>query len=143
GIEYINGYLNKLYHENIFCGKFDIRDIERLMGNLAPNYKEAYLNIFEPVLVNSLGSAVLGKSAYRLGISYSDFAEMQKILGSCAGRQELDVLLLNAADRMLTELRLGTVFLRGYVKLVLPGISARLYYAFSHDGALREIYFPG
>lgn len=72
GIEYINEYLRRIVLENRFCSRFDNGKINRLLEAYCPDYKELLINIYEPVVTNALGIALLSNNVTRLDIGCAD-----------------------------------------------------------------------
>ncbi len=132
GIEYISGYLKKLYYENLFCRKFSETDIGMLLNGYDRRHRELLINIFLLVLKNSLGSALLGHSARRLEIRGSDREGLSKML-SRLGRTELYAALKNAAGRLMEELDIESGFLREYLLCAVREILPELQNALKHD----------
>lgn len=60
GIEFINDYLSKINHENIFCNKFN--NIDNLLIKLYFNYIDLPINIFEIVLTKVIILEYLNKN---------------------------------------------------------------------------------
>lgn len=72
GIEYINNYLKILILENNFCNNFNINDINSLLQSYDRNCDELLINIFELVLINSLGCLICDKDVKNLNITNLD-----------------------------------------------------------------------
>lgn len=69
GIEFIQAYLNCLYHENLFCSNFADDDVHHLLCGYMEDYAEHLMNIYEPVLLAALGCAIAGTDPKRLDIT--------------------------------------------------------------------------
>lgn len=100
GIEYINKYLQHLIIENTFCSKFDSDKIISLLTAYCEDYKGLLINIFEPVAVNALGLALLGKNALGLDISETDRGLLVHSFLNCTEEQKR--LMLNQAVEKLS-----------------------------------------
>lgn len=74
GIEFILEYLERINYENVFCNKFDNKNIRNLLNNY--DYKEIPINIFEIVLMNSIVLKYLNKDIYSLNISDIDICKI-------------------------------------------------------------------
>jgi hypothetical protein len=72
GIEYIYNYLNNLSLENEFCNNFDISEINRLLKGYDKKCELLLINIFELLLINSLGVIACGKDLNSLNINNLD-----------------------------------------------------------------------
>ena len=55
GISYIEEYIRRIRIENSFISLFDFDIVIGLLQRGVPDYKENYLNLSEPVFINSLG----------------------------------------------------------------------------------------
>ncbi|APH23658.1 TPA: DUF6179 domain-containing protein [Clostridium botulinum] len=72
GIEYVYNYLYDLSLENEFCNKFDIGEINKLLKGYDKNCQLLLINIFELVLINSLGLIICNKDLSSLNINNLD-----------------------------------------------------------------------
>jgi hypothetical protein len=97
GVEYINNYLYTLNLENEFCYKFDIDEINELLNGYDKQSELLLINIFELVLINSLGLIICGKSLKYLNISSIDREFIKNKLDKFS-LEELQKALLEYAD---------------------------------------------
>ncbi|MCR1974298.1 DUF6179 domain-containing protein [Clostridium sporogenes] len=72
GIEYVYNYLYDLSLENDFCNKFDIGEINKLLKGYDKKCELLLINIFELVLINSLGLIICNKDLSSLNINNLD-----------------------------------------------------------------------
>ncbi|ACA56318.1 hypothetical protein FDC45_00715 [Clostridium botulinum] len=72
GIEYVYNYLYDLSLENEFCNKFDIGEINKLLKGYDKKCELLLINIFELVLINSLGLIICNKDLSSLNINNLD-----------------------------------------------------------------------
>ena len=72
GISYIEEYIRRIRIENSFMSLFDFDIVIGLLQRGVPDYKENYLNLSEPVFINSLGKELLGQDPNTLNIFKSD-----------------------------------------------------------------------
>lgn len=72
GIEYIYNYLYNLNLENEFCSKFDIDEVNKLLKGYDEKCELLLINIFDLVLINSLGLVICGKDLNNLNINNLD-----------------------------------------------------------------------
>ncbi len=72
GIEYVYNYLYDLSLENEFCNKFDIGEINKLLKSYDKKCELLLINIFELVLINSLGLIICNKDLNSLNINNLD-----------------------------------------------------------------------
>lgn len=80
GIEYILEYLNRLYVENSFCSNFPSNEIENLLRGYSYDYKDIPLNIFEIVIRNMIGLAIIDENIIQLSINDSQRLELYETL---------------------------------------------------------------
>lgn len=59
GIEYIKLYVESLYSENVFCNKFDLRDINELLKKCGNVYDDIPINIYSLVFNNFIGKCII------------------------------------------------------------------------------------
>ncbi|MBO5478878.1 MAG: hypothetical protein J6A04_04120 [Clostridia bacterium] len=76
GIEFIKEYLNSLYLENIFCKKFPEEKIKYLLYGYSHDYKELIINIFEIVLLETIGCKLVKRDIQDLIISTAELNEI-------------------------------------------------------------------
>ncbi len=103
GVEYILKYLEQLYIENIFCNKFDEKDIKALLMGYNQDYRVMLLNFFEVVLQNILGLELISSDILRLNIYAEDRLILQEMLENL-DLFELQDKLLIALDSILDKL---------------------------------------
>ena len=125
GIEYIYGYLEKLYWENYFCKKFSAAGIRLLLRSYDRNYQNLLLNIFELVLANALGCLLANKRATHLNIEPLDREYLQNSLQGSSPEQ-LNSILKDAAERLCTELSITNHSLRQYIFKTVRNIAVNL-----------------
>ena len=76
GIEFINKYLEYINYENIYCKKFNYKNIDLMLKKKYIKYEELVINIFSDVFLVSLLLRYLDKNIYSLDI---DLIEIDKI----------------------------------------------------------------
>lgn len=76
GIEFINKYLEYLNYENVFCRRFNYRNIDMMLKKKYIKYEELVINIFSDVFLISLLLRYLDKDIYSLNI---DLIDLNKI----------------------------------------------------------------
>ncbi|ACA54604.1 hypothetical protein N494_03475 [Clostridium botulinum A2B7 92] len=72
GIEYMYNYLYNLSLENEFCNKFDISEINKLLKGYDKKWELLLINIFELVLINSLGLVICNEDLSSFNINNLD-----------------------------------------------------------------------
>lgn len=105
GIEFIEKYLRYIEAENLFCKIFDENDIDRLMRKVSPDYKNCPINIFESVLLCSLGLIISGKYPKFLDLTESDVKKLV-ILFSEKENNQISEILRNAVNELLNAERI-------------------------------------
>lgn len=123
GIEYISNYLETLNLENEFCYKFDINEINELLKGYDKNYELLLINIFELVIINSLGLIICGKSLNSLNISNIDREYIKNKLSKLP-EGELQEALLKYADRCCEILDIRNKALINYISKSIPKITS-------------------
>jgi len=93
GIEYIDNYLETLSLENEFCYNFDSYEINELLKGYDKNSELLLINIFELVLINSLGLIICGKSLKNLNINSIDREQIKNKLIKLSVEELQEVLL--------------------------------------------------
>ena len=115
GIEYINNYLETLSLENEFCYNFDICEINELLKGYDKKCELLLINIFELVLINSLGLIICGKSLKNLNINSIDREQIRNKLGKLS-LEELQGALLKYAKRCCEILDIRNKALVNYIR---------------------------
>jgi hypothetical protein len=93
GIEYIYNYLKHLELESEFCSKFDISEITKLLSGYDRKSELLLINIFELILINSIGVISCGKDLNSLNISSMDREYIKNKLGKLSLEELKDELL--------------------------------------------------
>ncbi|OOM05848.1 DUF6179 domain-containing protein [Clostridium saccharobutylicum] len=115
GIEYIKNYLETLNLENEFCYNFDINKINKLLKGYDKKCEVLIINIFELVLINSLGLIICGKSLDNLTINNIDREHIKNKLNKLS-LEELQVALLQYANRCCEILNIKNKALVNYIR---------------------------
>lgn len=122
GIEYINNYLQTLSLENEFCNKFDICEINELLKGYDKKCELLLINIFELVLINSLGLIICGKSLEYLNINSVNREEIKNKLGKLSSK-ELQESLLKYGHICCEMLDIKNTLLVDYIRKAILKIS--------------------
>lgn len=96
GIEYIFNYLETLSLENEFCNNFHISEINKVLRGYDKKCELLLINIFELVLINSLGVIICGKDLNSLNVNSLDREQIKNKLGNLS-LEELQQELLKYA----------------------------------------------
>lgn len=132
GIEYIYSYLYHLNLENEFCTIFPTEQIESLLQGYNEHYQELLINIFELVLINSIGSVLAGKHAFQLNIEPSDRQNLHHILLNLSQGQ-LKEVLKTALNKLYQDLQIENVLLQKYISETISELPARILHAVQTD----------
>ena len=127
GIEYLEKYLGYLYLENIFCSCFDNEEIEVLLYSYDEQYEHLLFNIFDCVLINSLGNILLGNEEGKLLLSKEEVETLQLILERYT-IEELTEHLKEAAVKLYKLLDIEEYSLISYINLAITKIAVELKY---------------
>lgn len=132
GIEYIFTYLQKLRWENEFCHRYSGRDIHLLLNGYDRHYRDLLVNVFQLLLINALGSVLLGGSALKIDITDAGRRILQTRLHGFTSA-ELDCLLKKASCHLCEELGISDSSFRQYISETISEFTARLRNALSHN----------
>ncbi|MHB9944320.1 hypothetical protein CF095_02775 [Clostridium botulinum] len=115
GIEYMYNYLYNLSLENEFCNKFDIGEINKLLKGYDKKCELLLINIFELVLINSLGLIICNKDLSSLNINNLDREIIKNKLEKLS-IGELNAELIKDAKTCLEVLEIKNTELMTYIK---------------------------
>lgn len=115
GIEYINEYLKRLLIENGFLKSFEPKHIELLLQGYCPEPEQQLINIFEPVLINSVGLKLIGKEVRGLDITEVDRAELLNRFCDNEG-EKLFGVVSNAVNGVLEDFNISGSEAAAYIK---------------------------
>jgi len=132
GIEYIRNYLKILSLENEFCSNFDICEINELLKGYDKRSEELLINVFELVLINSLGAIICGKSSSSLNISSADRELIKNKLENLSV-EKLQEELLKEADKCFKILSIKNKELIAYIRRSVIKLTDWLYESIKVD----------
>lgn len=115
GIEYIYNYLYNLSLENEFCNKFYISEINKLLKGYDKKSELLLINIFELILINSLGLIICKKDLNSLNINSLDREIIKNKLEKLS-LEELQKELLKDAKICIKILDIKNIELITYIK---------------------------
>ncbi len=141
GLEYIQRYLGNLQLENLFCSKFDAAAIHRVMLGYDTGYGELLINIYQQVLSQALGCALLHKNISRLEILHCDAQKLEQLFAG-KSREEIHCLISDAACVLCRTLGITSNGPEKYIRETLPEISSRIYNAAGSGALSRVIVIP-
>ena len=89
----VKAYMLNLLYENLFCGKFEKNEIDRIVGVCENNRvgKLSY-NLFNSFYLNALICEYLQKDIGTLSLSADDCAAAQKLLGELDEQKQYELL---------------------------------------------------
>ncbi|GAA0115343.1 DUF6179 domain-containing protein [Clostridium senegalense] len=115
GIDYVYNYLYDLSLENEFCNKFDVGEINKLLKGYDKECELLLINIFELVLINSLGLIICNKDLSSLNINNLDREIIKNKLEELS-IEELKEELIKDAKICLEVLEIKNTKLMTYIK---------------------------
>ncbi|HDI3056914.1 hypothetical protein N494_03515 [Clostridium botulinum A2B7 92] len=115
GIEYVYNYLYDLSLENEFCNKFDIGEINKLLKGYDKKCELLLINIFELVLINSLGLIICNKDLSSLNINNLDREIIKNKLEKLS-IEELNAELIKDSKICLEVLEIKNTEFMTYIK---------------------------
>lgn len=132
GLDFTEEYLQRMLTENLLLRRFDSRAVRELLLAIDGDLEEAYLNLCEQPLVNSIGLSLLGKDARRLRIGD---AEREAITALLQGktREQRRRLLHGAVLELCGALHITDEWSRGYLARFADSLLPRLDAALAAD----------
>ncbi|MDF2613368.1 MAG: hypothetical protein K0S71_1154 [Clostridia bacterium] len=128
GVEFIQKYLESLFLENEFCKNFEAIDIHHLLCGYDEGYKDLLINVFEQVLVGTLGCSLMKRNVMKLDILEDEAWYLQSELS-----KDEDYLIAlkisKAAEEVIEELSITNLALSGYIEESLPKITSNIVHA--------------
>lgn len=125
GIEFIEQYLRYLNAENDFCTCFLPDDIHQLLSGLTPDYPSIPMNLFEPVILSSLGLIMTGHSPKKLNLSQRDIDDLYR---KFQGKSKIDIQQqLKMAFSILEGVLHVPKHSKNYAIMCLPKLSETIY----------------
>ncbi len=129
GIEYTSNYLETLNLENEFCYNFDIVEINKLLKGYDKKSELLLINIFELILINSLGLIACGKVPNNLNISSIDREYIKRSLEKLS-LNELQEVLIKYGDSCCEILNIENDVLINYIRKAVVKITPAIYDSF-------------
>ena len=121
GIEFIEQYLLCLQAENDFCVLFHSSDIHYLLCGLTQDYRSCPMNLFEPILLSTLGLVMLGRSPQRLDLTQEDVSQLQNLfIGK--SKKEICSILESTLTRLEQNITLSPRSQK-YIRRCLPRLT--------------------
>jgi cell fate (sporulation/competence/biofilm development) regulator YlbF (YheA/YmcA/DUF963 family) len=139
GIEYIIQYLKNLYIENEFCKRFDEEKIILILKAYCPNYKEQLINIYEPIVSNVFGLALIGGDVTELDISDAKRVQIKSILNNITKKKFLEKVK-EAVDKICYRLAIKDIESKSYMFDSLKNLYERINNSNSLDNIFLSFY---
>ncbi len=125
GIEYINAYMLRLSLENAFCRCFEPALIRRLLHGYSDDSVQLLINIFEPVLFNTIGHALLGTNMHSLEITAANREALRALLEG-QNRAMLQSRIAKAINDIFILLDINDKKMMAYIKKAQKSLIVRL-----------------
>ncbi|WP_297632615.1 DUF6179 domain-containing protein [uncultured Clostridium sp.] len=120
GIEYIKKYLGSLLIENKFCNKFQKEKVELLLENYCEDYVGLLINIFEPILTNAIGLAILNEDIFILEVTEFQRRRLLKIFEN----NNIEEIMINGTEKICRYLKMEEE--KEYIRKVTLNIVSRV-----------------
>ena len=125
GVEYLEKYLSYLYLENVFCSYFDNEEIEAILYSYDKDYEHLLFNIFDCVLMNSLGNILLNNKAGNLILKEGEVKLLQEQLEPY-NLEELERILKMAVMQLCEAFHIEETSLLSYIYRAISKTSIEL-----------------
>lgn len=125
GVEYIVEYLRRLIIENDLLRHFRENSLIGLLSVYCPGYKDLLINLYEPVLTNAVGLALIGMDVYQLNISDADRSSILKLFESVP-RKDAEALLRDSAESLSHQLEIRNAVAKEYMTKAAVNLYPRI-----------------
>jgi hypothetical protein len=125
GIEYINEYLRRIIIENEFCNRFDEKNIISLLKVYCPNYIEQLINIYDPILTNAIGRAIVGGNITNLNITALDRIKIETYFFDWT-EEEATLQLIKAVNKICHRMAIKNIASKEYMLNSVKELYARI-----------------
>ena len=114
-VEFIKEYLSSIYLENVFCKKFSEEKINYLLYGYSHDYKDLIINIFEIVLLETIGCKLVRRDIQDLAISTD---ELNEIYAMFKGKEKTEIKqkINNVYQEISNELVFDNEQLQKYIE---------------------------
>lgn len=124
GIEFINKYIECIYFENLFCTNFSTEDIHNLLCGYDKNYEQLLFNIYEPVLLSTIGSVLTDSDVYKLDLTPSSIKIINDLFVEKTNN-EIEEILTKTIDKLSTLMKLPKT-LKKYLYTSIPALASKI-----------------
>lgn len=88
GIDYVIRYLENLLCENLFLSEYPADDLLPLLDRYCPDFRGLLVNLFEPVITDAIGLALLGMPDTPLEINKQELSCLYDLFGHMEDTQK-------------------------------------------------------
>lgn len=141
GAEYMISYIEKSTLEHSLCLKFSFTEIEALLKAYHEGYEHLLINIYELVLINTIGRILLGKSLDSLKLEEGEVQLLESQL-STQNNEALSQVLKEGARECLKRLDLLSSEMNRYVYQTVSKFIPHVKEALK-QGTLGQIFISG
>lgn len=141
GADYIISYIEKSVLEHSLCLKFSFTEIEALLKAYHEGYQHLLINIYELVLINTIGRILLGKSLDSLKLEEEEVQLLESQL-SIQTNEALGQVLQEGARECLKRLDLLSSEMNHYVYQTVSKFIPHVKEALK-QGTLGQIFISG
>lgn len=140
GVEYVAEYLRRLNIENDFLRRYDSHLLEGLLQRYCGDHQGLLINLWEPVMVNSLGLALSGGNCLLLYMNAEQQQQVELLLHTLT-EQQMQQRLALAAQRCCRSLGIEQQPALDYLLLTAAQLYPRLAAA-TESGSLDRVFIP-
>ena len=133
GVDYVIEYLRHILIEQDFLNRLDPAICIRLLKAYCPDYVGLLINLFEPVMTNAIGLAIISGDVFKLNISLNERKLISELLKPLSSVQSVQVLR-SAASSVSTDLEIHQPDARRYLQDLAENLLPRIYVAENLDG---------
>ena len=103
GIVYVLSYLEQLATENLFLSCFEKEAMRAVLNRYCPDYRGLLINLYEPIVTNAIGCALLDKGFHELVCSEKEQEALTALFENLTG-EEITDCIRNGAETVLTQI---------------------------------------
>ncbi|MEG2001173.1 MAG: DUF6179 domain-containing protein [Evtepia sp.] len=133
GIEYINEYLRRLLLENRVLSFFPNDRVIALLSAYCPDYQDAIINLYDPILTNAIGCTLIQKDIFSLSLNRKDQETLFALLTPLPP-DEPESLLKRTARSLARKLGVQDPDSQAYLIQTAVALSPRIRAATAFDG---------
>lgn len=103
GIVYVLSYLEQLATENLFLSCFEKEAMRAVLNRYCPDYRGLLINLYEPIVTNAIGCAILNKGFHELVCSEKE-QEVLTALFENLTEEEITDCIRSGAETVLKQI---------------------------------------